>query len=181
MANEFNESRRDIAKDKQFYEQLETLTKKILDLLKKQKNMTVRNELSICWDRFKSRFNQYIKTKDVLHLHITPLIDFYCKLFKVYFNKKEFLKGTILNDLDLISNKIQSDISDFLTFLQVKAYGNFDTILETKDSETVNKYLEEFPGLVHFIFIDRNRHYVTLPSLTNCKDEVKLTKQKVSC
>ena len=134
--------------------------------------------MSICWDKFKVKFNQYLKTKDMIHLQMNPLIDIYSKLFRTYFNKKECLKGVILNDLELITNKVQSDTEDFLYFLQVKLPRN--RTLEHKDSVTVNKYVEEFPGMVHFIYIDRSRQSVTLPTLDfGSEDTLKLTKEKV--
>nr|CAD7402307.1 unnamed protein product [Timema poppensis] len=48
-------------------------------------------------------------------------------------------------------------------------------------SLTINKYLEEFPGLVHFLYIDRTNHRVTAPSLDFSSEEtMSLTKKKGS-
>lgn len=53
-------------------------------------------------------------------------------------------------------------------------------IIVTRASLTINKYLEEFPGLVHFLYIDRTNHRVTAPSLDfNSEETVTLTKKKV--
>ncbi|XP_046688506.1 Hermansky-Pudlak syndrome 1 protein homolog, partial [Homalodisca vitripennis] len=50
----------------------------------------------------------------------------------------------------------------------------------TRTSLTINKYLEEFPGLVHFLYIDRTNHRVTAPSLDFSSEEtVTLTKKKI--
>ncbi|KAF4521215.1 hypothetical protein B566_EDAN010755 [Ephemera danica] len=49
-----------------------------------------------------------------------------------------------------------------------------------KASLTINKYLEEFPGLVHFIYVDRSNHRVTTPSLDFSSEEtISLTKKKI--
>lgn len=50
----------------------------------------------------------------------------------------------------------------------------------TRTSLTINKYLEEFPGLVHFIYIDRSTHRLTAPTLdfTNL-ETLALTKKKI--
>ncbi|KAJ8937389.1 hypothetical protein NQ318_015469 [Aromia moschata] len=48
----------------------------------------------------------------------------------------------------------------------------------TRDSLTINKYLEEFPGLVHFLYIDRTTHRVTVPSLDLTTEEGLFTKKK---
>lgn len=51
----------------------------------------------------------------------------------------------------------------------------------TRTSLTINKYLEEFPGLVHFIYIDRNTHRLVAPTLDFTSTEtLALTMKKVS-
>ncbi|XP_018353157.1 PREDICTED: Hermansky-Pudlak syndrome 1 protein homolog [Trachymyrmex septentrionalis] len=50
----------------------------------------------------------------------------------------------------------------------------------TRTSLTINKYLEEFPGLVHFIYIDRNTHRLVAPTLDFTSTEtLALTMKKI--
>lgn len=49
----------------------------------------------------------------------------------------------------------------------------------TRDSLTIKKYLEEFPGLVHFLYIDRTSHRVTMPALDPNLEETSFTAQKI--
>lgn len=52
--------------------------------------------------------------------------------------------------------------------------------LNTKSTLSINKYLEEFPGLVHFLYIDRITHRFIAPSLDfSSMETTSLTKRKV--
>ena len=55
-------------------------------------------------------------------------------------------------------------MSDYCHFLEVKALRNMT--LGCRSALTINKYLEEFPGLVHFLYVDRSSHQLTSPTLT---------------
>lgn len=56
----------------------------------------------------------------------------------------------------------------------------FNTITFTRSTLNINKYLEEFPGLVHFIYIDRMSHRMIAPGLEFASQEtLELTKKKV--
>ncbi|XP_069187903.1 BLOC-3 complex member HPS1 isoform X2 [Procambarus clarkii] len=54
-------------------------------------------------------------------------------------------------------------MADYCHFLEVKALRNMT--LGCRSSLTINKYLEEFPGLVHFLYVDRSSHQLTSPTL----------------
>jgi hypothetical protein len=150
-----------------------------MDLLKKQKNTGLRNELSSRWERFKLGFIQYIRTKDSISLQLSPITDILRETFRTYFSEKEIMKGLTDSQLETVRQKVQRDTVDFWDFLKVKASRN--TTLGAKNTLTIDKYLEEFPGLVHFIYVDRSQHYVTMPALDFSRDEsVKLTRKKVS-
>jgi len=56
----------------------------------------------------------------------------------------------------------------------------FNLITLTRSTLNINKYLEEFPGLVHFIYIDRMSHRMIAPGLEFASQEtLELTKKKV--
>ncbi|XP_064083224.1 BLOC-3 complex member HPS1-like [Macrobrachium nipponense] len=54
-------------------------------------------------------------------------------------------------------------MADYCHFLEVKALRNMT--LGCRSALTINKYLEEFPGLVHFLYVDRSNHQLTSPTL----------------
>ncbi|KAK7069731.1 hybrid polyketide synthetase [Halocaridina rubra] len=54
-------------------------------------------------------------------------------------------------------------MADYCHFLEVKALRNMT--LGCRSALTINKYLEEFPGLVHFLYVDRSSHQLTSPTL----------------
>jgi len=138
----------------------------------------VRSDLLARWDRFKTGFQQYLKSKDAIHLQLGPLADIFRDTFRSYFNETEVVKGIPESVLKSIWKQIQVDTADFWDFLKVKSIRN--TTLGARQNLPINKYLEEFPGLVHFIYIDRNEHWVTMPALDFGKDDtVRLTKKKI--
>jgi len=56
----------------------------------------------------------------------------------------------------------------------------FNSIFFTRSTLNINKYLEEFPGLVHFIYVDRMSHRMIAPGLEFASQEtLELTKKKV--
>jgi len=56
----------------------------------------------------------------------------------------------------------------------------FNSISFTRSTLNINKYLEEFPGLVHFIYVDRMSHRMIAPGLEFASQEtLELTKKKV--
>jgi len=176
---EFHGKTREPVTDKQLYDQLDSASKKLQDLLKKQKCLNLRNEIGTRWDRFKAGFQLYLKSKDSISVQTSPMIDIYREVFRSYFNEKMLqIEEDKPQLLDSIWRQIKSDTDDFWGFLKVKANQNLS--MECTDSLSINKYLEEFPGLVHFIYIDRNKHTVIMPTMDFSREEtVRLTKSKV--
>lgn len=46
--------------------------------------------------------------------------------------------------------------------------------IQLSGSLTVHKYVEEFPGLVHFIYVDRTAGRSLAPDLADCADMLSL-------
>lgn len=75
-----------------------------------------------------------------------------------------------------IQESVQKELNDYKAFLSVKGERNF----------TMTRYLEEFPGLVHFIYIDRTANRIISPSINtdhtkiyNCRDPAHFIKQSI--
>ncbi|KAF2354573.1 hypothetical protein FHG87_014669 [Trinorchestia longiramus] len=60
-------------------------------------------------------------------------------------------------------------LSSYAEFLDVKAMTN--SKFECR-ALTVNRYMDDFPGLVHFIYVNRSSHELTAPSLDPLESEV---------
>lgn len=56
-----------------------------------------------------------------------------------------------------------SRMADYCHFLKVKALRNMT--LGCRSALSISKYLEDFPGLVHFLYVDRSAHQLTAPTL----------------
>ncbi|OXA60249.1 Hermansky-Pudlak syndrome 1 protein homolog isoform X2 [Folsomia candida] len=210
----FHNASRDILTDKSSFDRLESTTKRLQELLKKHKNLNLRNELGTRWDRFRTGFQQYLKSKEPITVQAMPLVDIFREIFRIYFNNERFLSPSPppnesssgkffsiskqqqkqsspppLSPLDMVWKQIKTDTDDFWGFLRLKtkssrrSSGNStrtSLLLESRESLFINKYLEEFPGLVHFIYVDRNKHSVILPVVDFSKEEtIKLTKPKI--
>jgi len=155
--------------------------KKTLDALKKAKNNAFKTELNNRWERLKAGFQSYMKTKDPITLQITPILEFLREIYGHYFNAKLVQDGS---DSDVHSKKF------VLNKLKLESKNLWDLALQSITTNgkvgrsgnlSMNRYLEEFPGLVHFIYIDRNKHTVTMPIMDYTRDEsLHLTKRKVS-
>ncbi|CAK1555327.1 unnamed protein product [Leptosia nina] len=64
-------------------------------------------------------------------------------------------------------------LSPYIDFLQVKAKRYFSLgsgDLEGSSSLTLHKYVEEFPGLIHFIYVDRTTGRFLAPDMADCVD-----------
>ncbi|KAK9875116.1 hypothetical protein WA026_005909 [Henosepilachna vigintioctopunctata] len=161
---------RDFAVIRPAYENLEVAVKKVNDSLKKNKNTAIDNchkNLLKKWDAMKKKYTEFLKnsSEEALLKAESMSLGFLANL-------KELLHLTTMDDNVLKSNqknmieasKVVSDkLDNIKDFVKVKVMKNFS--LGSEDSLTTNKYMEDFPGLVHFIYVDRTTHRVTSPSL----------------
>nr|CAI5850418.1 unnamed protein product [Callosobruchus analis] len=166
------------------FENLDLATRRLNDSLKKTKNSLVENshkQLMKKWDVIKKKYQEYLKNaSDEALLRAETLALGFLE------NLKELLSLTSVDSAILqlsvksvkeVANGVQDKLAAFDEFLKAKGIQNFS--LGSSDSLTVNKYLEEFPGLVHFIYIDRTTHRVTTPTLDFSSEEGEFTKKKI--
>ncbi|CAG4930040.1 unnamed protein product [Colias eurytheme] len=81
---------------------------------------------------------------------------------------------------DIPSLKLEQPLKDlrtllapYIEFLQVKARRYFSLgsgEMEGSSSLTLHKYVEEFPGLIHFIYVDRTTGRFLAPDMADCAD-----------
>ncbi|XP_067012194.1 BLOC-3 complex member HPS1 [Anabrus simplex] len=172
---------------KHAFDCLDTGMKKIFDGQKKSRSS--RAELESClrklqnrWEFIRKKYIEYMKTNEldcIVRIESTTsgfidslkeLLQLVCWDVSAATQGRDVIQGVV----SLVKHKL----SDFSNFLKVKALRNFT--LGSRASLTINKYLEEFPGLVHFMYIDRTNHRVTAPSLDfNSEETISLTKKKI--
>lgn len=178
---------KDVDGVRQAFDFLDSGMKKLLDGLKKLKNCKAvemcQKNLSSKWTFLRKKYIEFLKNFDSdcisqIESNTTRFLD--CL--------KQLLELTCLDETVLLEGRsvvescyigVRSRLKDFSEFLQVKALRNFT--LSSRASLTINKYLEEFPGLVHFIYIDRYLHRLTAPSLDFSFEEstAALTKKQL--
>ncbi|XP_021934600.1 Hermansky-Pudlak syndrome 1 protein homolog isoform X2 [Zootermopsis nevadensis] len=171
---------------KHSFENLENGIKKVFEGLKKMRH--IRPEIENCqhrlqckWEFMRKKYLEYIKTTDSdcllrVEASTTPFLEDLKELlqFTCFDNK---VLGIGRDAVLAVAGTVKHRLSDFSSFLKVKALRNFTL---GSASLTINKYLEEFPGLVHFLYIDRFNHRITAPSLDFSSEETtSLTKKKI--
>ncbi|XP_056643966.1 BLOC-3 complex member HPS1 isoform X1 [Diorhabda sublineata] len=166
------------------FENLELATKRLHDSLKKTKNVTVDNshkQLMKKWDIIKKKYQEFLKnnSEEALLRAETLALGF-------LENLKQLFSLTSVDDSILSCSakyviqaalKVKEKITLYEDFFKVKSIKNFS--IESRDSLTINKYLEEFPGLVHFLYVDRNSHRITTPTLDLDTEEGRFNKKKI--
>lgn len=176
---------KDLETMKPAFENLDTAVKKLNDGLKKAKNSSLElsyKQLLKKWEYMRKKYVEFIKT----HSN-GSLLNAESSTMGVLDTLKELLHLTafdnsVLNSTQACVKEITKNVSgkleSFNEFFKAKALRNFT--LGSRDSLTINKYLEEFPGLVHFLYIDRTTHRVTTPTLDFSSPEtINLTKKKI--
>lgn len=170
------------------FDSLDLSIKKTIDGIKKNRG-NVGNDVDMCqrrmqvkWEFFRKKYVDLLKSWDqesVLQIesNMNGFIITMKELFKLTCFNKKFLKHGI--DIVLtVSQLVKKKFNAFNDFLKVKAIKNFT--LDSRTSLTINKYLEEFPGLVHFIYINRTTNRLIAPTLDFTNPEtLALTTKKI--
>ncbi|XP_059057339.1 BLOC-3 complex member HPS1 [Achroia grisella] len=85
----------------------------------------------------------------------------------------EYLKPDIPSIKNIQASKeLKNILTPYVEFLQVKAmrYFTLGSGAEDSGSLTLHKYVEEFPGLIHFIYVDRTTGRFMAPDMADCVD-----------
>ncbi|XP_043267340.1 Hermansky-Pudlak syndrome 1 protein homolog [Venturia canescens] len=179
---------RDIDEMRPAFENLDGSIKKAIEGIKKNR-ANVSNDVDMCqrrlqvkWDFVRRKYIDLLKSRDpefVLQIesNTSGFTETMRELFRLTCFDKNFLKNGV-DVIVTVSRLVRQKLNDFSDFLKVKALKNFS--LGSRTSLTINKYLEEFPGLVHFIYIDRTTHRLTAPTLDFTNPEtLALTTKKI--
>ncbi|XP_047343215.1 Hermansky-Pudlak syndrome 1 protein homolog isoform X2 [Vespa velutina] len=179
---------RDIDELRPAFDSLDASIKKGLDGIKKNR-ANVNNDVDMCqrrlqvkWEFVKKKYTELLKSRDpesILQIesNTSGFTDTVKELFRLTCFDRNFLKQGV-DVLTTVGRLVRQKLNDFSDFLKVKALKNFT--LGSRTSLTINKYLEEFPGLVHFIYIDRTTHRLTAPTLDFTNSEtLALTTKKI--
>lgn len=148
-------------------EKLDKAIKHVVDAEKKIKNQT--QEVEECVKNFQNRYES-LRKKFVEMLKIMDK----SKLIKVesYFPcfmeiTKDLYRLTYFNDSSRKNNadqeKILLNISAFMTEKLMKFVEFFE--VKAKNNCAMSAYLEDFAGIVHFIFVDRQRGFCIFPNI----------------
>lgn len=169
-------------------ENLESSIKKTIDGIKKHRAY-INNDIDLCqrrlqvkWEFVRKKYIELFKSRDPDYIvkvesNISGFIETLRELFRLTCFDKNLLKQGF-DVIGTVSRLVSQKLNDFSDFLKVKALKNFS--LGSRTSLTINKYLEEFPGLVHFIYIDRTNHRLTAPTVDFTNSEtLQLTTAKI--
>ncbi|XP_034178922.1 Hermansky-Pudlak syndrome 1 protein isoform X3 [Osmia lignaria lignaria] len=179
---------RDLDELRPAFENFDLAMKKALDGIKKNR-ANISNDVDMCqrrlqskWEFVRKKYMDLLKSRDpesILQIesNTSGFTDNLKELYRLTCFDKSFLKQGV-DVLTTVGKLVRQKLNDFSDFLKVKALKNFT--LGSRTSLTINKYLEEFPGLVHFIYIDRTTHRLTAPTLDFTNPEtLALTTKKI--
>ncbi|KYQ46387.1 Hermansky-Pudlak syndrome 1 protein like protein [Trachymyrmex zeteki] len=189
---------RDVDEMKPAFENLDVAIKKVLEGIKKNRS-NVGNDVDMCqkrlqtkWDFIRKKYSDLLRSRDpevVLQIeaNTSGFVETLKELLRLTCFDKNFLKQGI-DVLTTVGRLVRQKLNDFSDFLKnIIACATFYFVyflnvmhFSTRTSLTINKYLEEFPGLVHFIYIDRNTHRLVAPTLDFTSTEtLALTMKKI--
>ncbi|PVD30652.1 hypothetical protein C0Q70_09925 [Pomacea canaliculata] len=161
------------------YDVILSLLNKVHQWVKKTvgRMKTVSSDLQARWEReeMKTRFVRYLEQETNLPLppDLDSALTEFQKRLKDLFQQLFLLPSSASSDHSLFVSRsivskmkvyIQEELMDYRDYLSVKAQRNI----------TMTSYLDDFPGLVHFIYVDRHYHQMMAPSLNIISDQGKM-------
>uniref|UniRef100_A0A336LSK3 CSON015331 protein n=1 Tax=Culicoides sonorensis TaxID=179676 RepID=A0A336LSK3_CULSO len=171
------QSQGDLENLRQAYDTMDFQIKQIQDALKRVKNINIDVEeaikiFGVKWDLLKKIYLEYFKTKDrniilKIESNLPKINDSLKMLFNLLIIKTCHVKQSQVKVVD-VSTSVEENLSSFKEFLTVKSHTNF----------SITSYLEEFPGLVHFIHVDRSNNRLTAPNIEATSENSQINFKK---
>lgn len=171
-----DQGQRTVQQAQALMERLETSVRKVLEAMRTTVGVAVENQIRNLRHRW-----EIVKRSDLssflvapvrtemtpqLEASITEMTRSLKSLFSVLFctNRGEpSVSGQQLATISQIKQMLQTQLADFEDYLLVKGQRNV----------TMTAYLEDFPGLVHFIYVDRSGDQVTAPSINTTPSKTR--------
>ncbi|KAL1461697.1 hypothetical protein WDU94_013569, partial [Cyamophila willieti] len=179
--------REDKKKVKATFQTLDDAMKCLFEILKRKRGIVksapshLTKQLSHKWDNIKKCFTEFVKYDSEDHLvriesNLKPFVDQLRSLTRFL-----CLDQSVIILLETPGKKstqiVNHHLSNFFDFLVVKALKNFD--LSSGSTLSIHKYLQDFPGLVHFIYVDRKTHRVVAPTLNLASTQCLISADKL--
>lgn len=157
-------------------ERLENAVKKVLDSMRTTVGVAVENQVRTLRHRW-----ELVKRGDLVSFLASPvgaemspqlessvseLIRSFKSLFSVLFctsRGEPSISQQLLTTIAQIKEMLQTRLADYEDYLLVKGQRNV----------TMTAYLEDFAGLVHFIYVDRSSDQVTAPSINTTRSKIR--------
>ncbi|KAM7349896.1 Hermansky-Pudlak syndrome 1 protein [Cochliomyia hominivorax] len=144
------------------YESLESFIRQSVDALKKAKLKgddfeTCLKKFSSKWENLKKMYNEFLKTyeRDLIIRIESNIPSFQEDLKQLFTMTCCDSSGINFQQLPEVASVVEGKLLEFSEFLAVKAERNI----------SIDAYLEDFPGLIHFIYINRSSGLMIFPDL----------------
>lgn len=159
------------------YENLEIAVRKLSDGLKKNKDgrsQMIFKDLTKKWDVIKKKYVEFFKTlseesllrAETLSLGLLETLKSLLNLIAT----DEVMLRSYSELISVVASEVTEKFKEYSEFILVKSEENL----------TIEAYIKEFPGLVHFIYVDRNTHKMTSPDVDSlCQSTELIDKNKI--